>query len=82
MENPKATKKTSRSFFNADSLSPATSMQHAKDQVEDFLGAIPEGCMVDITSMVVLENGVENPGSVHVFAMLVVARIPEGEGKL
>ncbi len=81
MENPKATKKTSRSFFNADSLSPATSMQHAKDQVEDFLGAIPEGCMVDITSMVVLENGAQKPGATHVFSILIIARVPEEEGK-
>ncbi len=82
MQDPKAINNTARSTFSAAFLTPGAALQHAKDQVEDFLGSVPKSCAVDISSMLILENGVENPGSVHVFAMLVVARIPEGEGKL
>jgi len=82
MQDPKVTKKTTRSFFNADSLSPASALQYSQDQVADFLGAIPERCMVDVWSMVVLENGVQTPGTTHIFNLFLIARVPEEEGKL
>jgi len=75
-------KKTVRSFFNADSLGPAIALEHAKNQVEEFLGELPERCLVDVTSMLVLENGIQRPGTTHIFHLTIIGRVPEEEGKV
>jgi hypothetical protein len=84
MQDPKGINNAAHSSFNAAFLTPSAALQHAKDQLDDFIGALPGQpgqCAIDLSSMVILENGLARPGSTHVFQVLIIARIQEEEGK-